>query len=42
MFFALAQPQVPHQLGEVLKCRIVGVPVDHNEDDCDGCDDPDY
>jgi len=27
MFFALAQPQVPHQLGEVLKRRIVGVPV---------------
>ena len=27
MFFALAQPQVPHQLREVLKCRIVRVPA---------------
>jgi len=27
MFFALAQPQVSHQLGEVLECRIVRVPI---------------
>ena len=27
MFFALAQPQVPHQLRKVLKCCIVRVPA---------------